>query len=190
MDDEFTRTFHTAREKYARMLYSIHGEHVDPTKLKQKLIKPFEPLINRSVMCRFDSLVDSIVELAIRLDIGIVASKTHIEVIMHDTKSGKLSGFPFTPEPDPQESKLLTTVDHPRLEIFTDSESVEAIPQEKWENRNVSYIARPLFRSYGRSLGITGLPGALSHSDDTSFVDFDLFKINRSLQVVLETRDT
>jgi hypothetical protein len=190
VDDEFTRTFHTAREKYARMLYSIHGEHVDPMKLKQKLIKPFEPLINRSIIHTVDSSMDFIVNAAIRLDIGIVASRTHIEVIMHDTESGKLAGFPFTVEPDPQESELLASLIEPRLEIFTDSDKVEAIPLEKVENLNVSYIARPLFRSYGRSLRITGLPGALSHSDDTSYVDFDLFKIERPLQVVLETPDT
>ena len=168
------------------MLYSIHGKHVDAAKLKKKLIKPFEPLIKWSDSPPVDKMLNFILEPAIRLDFALLACKLHIELIMHDTESGKLADFLFTWQPDPQDSKLLPHLFIPRMDLCPQSDPIK-VPPEELEGLNVSYIAKPLARIYGQTLTIQGLPGAMGYSDDTSYVDYDKFKLELPLVVVLES---
>jgi hypothetical protein len=93
----FNDAFYSARAYTARLLYTLHGEHSDPTRLRNIILGELQPFIDlrKDPWPDAGRMFDYIISLALRLDLLMESSHYVIRVSMRDPVTQKRWGFPL-----------------------------------------------------------------------------------------------
>lgn len=116
------------------MLYTFHGSHSDSSRLKHIIKSQLRVFIEAKDKApeRFDAKLDTLVELAIEIDLMVIASRRDIRIEMCDIGSSRLFGFPFNAHSQ-----------HMKVSEFME------LTQPASNGQRVDFITEPLVRYFG-----------------------------------------
>jgi hypothetical protein len=114
------------------MLYTFHGDHSDPARLKEMIQSQLGPFIkaNGAAWHEVESKLDKMVKKAIEIDLLVIASRYDVRIEMSDPESGRIFGFPF--KEDCMESSF-------------------PYRRQSFDGQHVDFVSRPLVRFFGET---------------------------------------